>query len=101
MEHSQGTWIAKTTAFGFCILAGKAFSAVAERYFDRKPTTAELSELHANARLIAAAPDLLAACERYLRQIELGGPKLVKQVGRSYTYQVIKEAVEKAKKGSE
>ena len=27
----------------------------------------------ANARLIAAAPDLLAACKRYLWQIELAG----------------------------
>ena len=61
---TQEKWIAKITAFGFCILAGKTFIAVAERYFDRKPTTAELRELHANARLISAAPDLLDACKR-------------------------------------
>ena len=66
-------WIAKTTATGFCILAGKGFTAVAERHFDRKPTAAELSELHDNAHLLAAAPKLLEACKKLLDFVELYG----------------------------
>ena len=59
---TQETWEAKTTPFGFCILAGRASTVVAERYFDRKPTTTELNELHDNAQLIATAPELLKVC---------------------------------------
>ena len=61
--RTKGNWDAQLTPFGFCILAGSAVKAVAERYFNYKPTKAELNELHANAHLISASPDLLEACE--------------------------------------
>ncbi len=69
MEHTQGKWIAKLTATGFCILAGKVYKAIAERHFDDLPNKQDLAELHANARLIAAAPDLLDACLKYVELI--------------------------------
>ena len=63
MKHTKGKWEAKLTAMGFCVLGGRCYAAIAERYFDRKPNKADLAELHANAKLIAAAPDLLEACK--------------------------------------
>ena len=71
---TQGDWKAGLTPFGFCVLAGDICTAVAERYFDRKPTATELRELHDNARLIAAAPrtkrerdKLLEACKAMVK----------------------------------
>ncbi|KKM85890.1 hypothetical protein LCGC14_1284570 [marine sediment metagenome] len=52
---TQGKWEAIETPFGFCISAGPACTAIAERYFDREPTATELNELHDNARLMAEA----------------------------------------------
>ena len=62
-SNNQNEWKAELTAMGFCVLGGRTYTAIAERYFDRKPTKADLIELHANAKLIAAAPDLMAACK--------------------------------------
>jgi hypothetical protein len=47
-------------------------------------------EAEANARLIAAAPDLLAACERALEKLNLIG-------GLPATIRVLQEAISKAK----
>ncbi len=68
---TQGEWEAITTAYGFCVLAGPKCKSVAERYFDRKPTKAELQELHDNSRLVAAAPKLLAACKLFMKAINI------------------------------
>lgn len=94
VEHTKGKWFLDECGIYSNIDGNLVFVANAEGSQGGKDLS--LEECEANARLIAAVPDLLAACKRYLWQIELGGPKLVKQVERSYTYQVIKEAVEKA-----
>jgi len=60
-----------------------------------KPTMYE----KALVRLSEERIELLAACERYLRQVELGGPKLVEQLKNSTTYNMIKDAVIKAHGG--
>jgi UDP-N-acetyl-D-mannosaminuronic acid transferase (WecB/TagA/CpsF family) len=48
------------------------------------------SQIEANARLIAAAPDLLVACERALEKLSLIG-------GLPATVRVLQEAISKAK----
>lgn len=90
---SRGEWIAKTTADGFCILAGKTFTAVAERYFDRKPTTAELSELHANARLIAASKELLQVCYGLVKFCESKNRLNDDGICPTATYELAKELI--------
>lgn len=47
-------------------------------------------EIHANARLIAAAPDLLAACIDFVRKVDAG------EARRTRSYQQMKAAIAKA-----
>jgi hypothetical protein len=49
-----------------------------------------------DTRLIAAAPMLLKACKRYLRQIKLGGDTLKRQTKTGITYNIILDAVKAA-----
>jgi len=52
-------------------------------------------EIEANARLIAAAPRLLAACNRYVQQVESSVISL-NQCKDSVMYNMFKEAIEAA-----
>lgn len=63
-EHTQGPWAASTDGVGWLITtdADPAYIAVVE--IPRCPS--KQPQAHANARLIAAAPDLLAMCLRLL-----------------------------------
>ena len=82
---TQGKWEAELTAMGFCVLGGKHYSAIAERYFDRKPNKAELAELHSNAALIAAAPDLLEACKAGLDAMKQIAEALQENTSNNYS----------------
>jgi len=70
-EHTKGPWKADNLAKVRCEADG-GYGLVAEahggRYYGSIPATVDDLEIsHANARLIAAAPDLLAAAQ-YLRE---------------------------------
>lgn len=65
-EHTKGEWFAKrdgwSTVYIECRIGGGMLQEVAAC----GPTANGPEEQEANARLMAAAPDLLAAAERYL-----------------------------------
>jgi hypothetical protein len=76
MPHTQGPWTVGGTFKNGCIIAapGKRASqivAIVESCigYDPDPTP----ESQANARLIAAAPDLLAACQAALKVMCVDG----------------------------
>lgn len=67
-RHTPGPWTA-TLGYTPTVKAGDTLLAAPSARADDLGGR-QLSELHANARLIAAAPDLLAACEEALRLLE-------------------------------
>ena len=79
MKHTPGPWVCKPGSFFDG--SGLTFEVVAQNGADicKLPTSFNLHRIerpdrilpqHANMRLIAAAPDLLAACHMLLRMIE-------------------------------
>lgn len=50
----------------------------------------DVREIAANARLIAAAPDLLAACQEFVRKVECGEAKSTR------SYEQMKAAISRA-----
>ena len=68
MEHTKGKWEAVNTSGALLGVRNKDGFICFLSFPTRYPTQAEryekeLAEMKANARLIAAAPELLAACE--------------------------------------
>lgn len=99
-EHTKGTWTIEratnTTHHGFNLRAkstGGYISGVICQFvkWDIRPTT--LAEQLANIHLIAAAPDLLAACKFAKAQIKKGAHKKA--------LPVLRAAIAKAKGGAE
>jgi hypothetical protein len=76
-KHTPGPW--QISRDGLTIFAGTAGAGVLIRgveqriphiaYIPKNGFAATLAEQQANARLIIAAPDLLAACERLLNTV--------------------------------
>jgi hypothetical protein len=77
-EHTPGPWIIRdTVAYGSNIYAGEVWVGTAEasRAYDHRPAVkmgfpVSADESYANARLISAAPELLEACKRALKELE-------------------------------
>jgi hypothetical protein len=73
MQHTPGPWSKRTT-----IVCGKEWAHMIEQcghmphatVFDRSGHGDDTPESEANARLIAAAPDLLSVAARILRSLE-------------------------------
>lgn len=77
-KHTPGPWVAKTrkTIYGFAnevwMFIGKTEPrATGYAYFDIQPYSRP-EEAEANARLIASAPDLLAACKQFAAAMRKG-----------------------------
>ncbi len=71
MEHTKGPWKADNVAEGY-IYAGETLVASAQcetLHFKAKGITP--AQMNTNARLIAAAPALLAACEQMQKHFKL------------------------------
>jgi hypothetical protein len=78
MSHTPGPWvldgdniIERTGFLGGVYIAHKDSGRVAETFVNCRVTAA--SECRANARLIAAAPELLEACKDALRDLIADG----------------------------
>ena len=65
-EHTPGPWTVGKGALADCVMAGDPPQVIAETWYAARKG----SEIRANARLIAAAPDLLVACEAGLKALE-------------------------------
>ena len=86
---TQGKWVCKKNTDGsWVVMSGAIVVAI----FNRKDHP-EWNE--ANARLIAAAPRLLAACNRYVQQVESSVISL-NQCKDSVMYNMFKEAIKAA-----
>ena len=71
-NHTPGPWtIEKSTRTDHHIIAGRRWIATASNH-DFHPTQKENERTIANARLIAAAPDLLAALVALVGEADLG-----------------------------
>jgi hypothetical protein len=70
-QHTPGEWFINqyTNWTGYSIHA-KNRGCIAERWYDKDQDQPYGSEIMANARLIAAAPDLLAALETAVRVMQ-------------------------------
>lgn len=101
MSHTPGPWIAKrpekllwagpTGQFVVIgISGGHEFLICQNDHPDVRG--ADMVESQANARLIAAAPDLLAACEAALERLRLMGP-----VSCEKEIAIVEAAIAKAK----
>ena len=91
-EHTPGPWKVSSKA-STAVFAGDRLIASAGGYMSNTRQESVVIENDANARLIAAAPDLLAACETALVMIQvLGGDYMA-------GFEKIEAAVSKAKGG--
>ncbi len=91
-RHSPGPWITQVDEAPFTVEAAIATDpAICELL----PRDAEIftEEDEANARLIAAAPDLLAACQRTVRLLE---PREGVEALVASTLQQVRAAIAKA-----
>lgn len=68
-KHTPGPWTATGHDGGMCVVVESKWGSVAKAL----PVGCEVQEA-ANARLIAAAPELLEALEEIAEQLELEGP---------------------------
>lgn len=95
-EITKGEWrIAEwTTPAGFNIFTKNKSIAVVHTPPEHKPNN---GEIQANARLIAAAPDMLAACEKMLCQLNLRYPEHKQQCNLKEKDCPDKQAIDKAK----
>lgn len=97
-KHTPGPWTLETvkTSIGCCHKIGK-FPSLRENggyacvYDDGSPVQHPKPELLANARLIAASPDLLAVCKAAKKYLE---PELI-EPGRSIFWDLV-SAIAKA-----
>lgn len=82
MTHTSGKWETKNLAHGTAIEneTGSRICFLPKKWFseNRQPVGSIMvknktqEEIKSNALLIAAAPELLAACEWYLSEMEIG-----------------------------
>ena len=70
MGHTKGPWEAHNGEVTTAQISGRSYRRIAAVQDYGMGAAPEVDE--ANARLIAAAPDLLAACQRVKRLAELG-----------------------------
>lgn len=71
-KHAPGPWMVQryTNHYGFSVFAdGKC---IAERWYEIEQEEYKAAEIRANARLIAAAPDLLGALENLAIAVSMG-----------------------------
>ena len=68
-KHTPGPWTLKLTENGHPVIEDRVGRKVVEQFCNGG--TSEGSEGRDNARLIAAAPDLLAACKTMLSSMRL------------------------------
>ena len=85
MNHTPGPWELGYSDLGSQIISSADGYVAVVHYWSRPE-----QEMKANARLIAASPDLLEACEEFVRKVECGEAKSK----RSYTQ--MKAAIAKA-----
>lgn len=92
-KGTEGPWEFKRTGKGHFLISGIGWEDFAKVYtitdggdFDGKLA----DEAKANAKLIAAAPDLLEACMEFVRKVECGEAKSKR------SYAQMKQAIEKA-----
>lgn len=64
-KHTPGPWFAKREGFSTVYIEARLRAGVLQEVAACGPTEAGQEQQEANARLIAAAPDLLAALEAY------------------------------------
>ena len=81
-KHTQGEWITKEGQI-YPQETGKTLALIP--YFDK-----DNEEQQANAKLIAAAPELLDACIEFVRKVDCGMARSTK------SYKQMKEAIQKA-----
>ena len=76
-KHTPGPWgiTQYTNYIGWSVYA-KNRGCIAERWYDSEQKTPNRDELYANARLIAAAPELLEALECIVGSGDIGQPYL-------------------------
>jgi hypothetical protein len=69
-EHTPGPWEIRqyTNYYGYSIDA-EGRGCIAERWYDLPQDQPYGNEIPANARLISAAPDLLEACKKAVREL--------------------------------
>jgi len=84
MKYSTGPWV----------LAKSGISVDAGNIRIRQEAGGTREEREANARLIAAAPDLLAACAEFVRKVECGEARSIR------SYRQMKAAIAKAEGGA-
>lgn len=95
MKHTPGPWDVRE----FRVFAVKNDRTVAScgQYFNNQDEGANYDENCANARLIAAAPELLAACEQLIRA-EIA-PRQISIEGVTAALESARSAVKKALEG--
>lgn len=97
MKHTSGPWALETvkTSCGICHKIGD-FSKGRNRkntygcVYDDYPSGDASREIEANAKLMAAAPDLLAACVEFCRKVDAGEARSTK------SYAQMAAAIERA-----
>lgn len=95
MSYTKGPWQIEryTNYYGFSIWAIDR-GCIAERWYDKARSEEIDNEMQANARLIAAAPDLLEACILMMSEIKkLSNGNII------HAMLVMDEAVTRATKG--
>ncbi len=90
-KHTPGPWIHLKKGYEYEILCNKRNDVLADVYDHFKNKNE--SELEANARLIAAAPELLEACKRALQQLDESLPT---DEGNKMAVKRCKDAISKA-----
>lgn len=85
-DHTKGPWKVQQTNVGLVILNSEDESLANVGKF-----RATQEEVQANARLMCAAPDLLAICEEFVRRVECG------EVRSRRTYAAMQDIIQKVK----
>lgn len=93
--HTPGPWFYWNEDSTICVQAKRDdFHKVVVNWPGFDSCGLSLKKQKANARLISAAPDLLAACEEFVRKCESG------EARSKRSYEQMKSAIRKAKTGA-
>lgn len=99
-KHTPGPWrVAKTGTPSKRIFAGDELIATIRHFFRGADAIGPLpSQATANARLIAAAPDLLEACKQTLAEMRayVGESEFDKSDPSQFVFDLLKSAIAKA-----
>ena len=89
-KHTPGPWHADGS--GYLVMAMGGGPTVGEAFWDTLglPENRARKVADANMALMAAAPDLLAACQEFVRKVECG------EARSKRSYAQMKSAIEKA-----